>query len=175
MCNSYGHAWVTTSLVCWRPNCAWGMSSLKTSSCLIVMILAVLPLIPRNCWLFTVLHFCLITSNVSEVLLLTEELNTRQVLSCSEHERLCVLCEVYCNCTGCTKDVWPLWVTNIKMMEYTASVTEYTSLLSVLHCGTCYYKTHYHNRWLVNLVTFMSHQQVLLYMMLKEVVTSSLC
>ena len=33
LCNSYGHAWETNSLVCWHWNCARGMSSLKTSSC----------------------------------------------------------------------------------------------------------------------------------------------
>ena len=84
------------------------MSSLKTSNCLIVMILAAPRLIPCICWLLTVLHFCLITSNVSEVLLLTEELNTRQVLSCSEHETLCVPTNnvgMYVKCTGCADDV----------------------------------------------------------------------
>ena len=45
---------------------------------------------------------------MSEVLLLTEELNTRQVLSCSEHETLCVPTNnvgMYVKCTGCADDV----------------------------------------------------------------------
>ena len=33
ICNCYGHAWVTNSLVCWHWHCVRSMSSLKTSSC----------------------------------------------------------------------------------------------------------------------------------------------